>query len=226
MLYTELACLYQCLSNINFLYNPFLPTATILERSQSSLKYWRNYNILVGRPNLKRWFDNYEKSSPAIYLRSDDWTHIGALPPQIGPVHFLKMRSAISYSVETNRSKHVLNDGPERRIERNMAATAMHRNSALVVKDAIRGGNVPEEDHVHVDHAFRIMAQVLFDPDLLEVLEERARVEIPKTSWKLVGDAVRFERARCCSPRDMPVLSMEQFCGAINWFLRTLEQEL
>lgn len=120
----------------------------------------------------------------------------------------------------------MLNDGPERKMERNIAAATMCRNATPVVKDAIRGGKVSEPDHDHVDNAFRIMAQVLFDPDQLEVLEERARTEIPKKSWKVIGDAVRFERARCCAPRDMPAAAMEQFSGAINWFLRTIEQEL
>lgn len=141
-------------------------------------------------------------------------------------MRFAKSRTSISFSVETARSRYVLNDGPERKLERNIAAATMCRNNKNVVKDAIRGGKVEEEDHDFVDNAFRIMAQVLFDPDLLELLEERARAEIPNKSWNIVGNAVRFERARCCSPRDMPIHAMEQFCGAINWFLRTLEQDL
>ena len=207
-----------------FLHFTFI--ATVLERARASLKYWRSMDIFEGRPNLKQWYDHWTDWVPALFMRSDDWTHIGALPPQIGPVRFSKPRTSMSFGVETARTRYVLNDGPERAMERNIAATTMCRNAELVVKDAIRGGKVPEADHDHVDHAFRIMAQVLFDPDLLEVLEERARAEIPKSSWKIVGDAVRFERARCCSPRDMPLLSMQQFSGAINWFLRTLEQDL
>jgi len=159
-------------------------------------------------------------------MSSDDWTHIGALPPQIGPVRFTKTRSAASLAVETSRALHVLNDGPERRFERNQAAAAICRNHDLVVKDAIRGGQVSETDHVYVDKAFRILAAVLFNPDILEKLEDLARTEIPVRSWTVIGDAVRFERARCCSPRDMPIRAMEQFCGAINWFLRTLKQDL
>lgn len=202
------------------------PAATIFERARSSLKYWRNLEITEGRPSLKKWFEHWDSWPPASYLRSDDWTHIGALPPQIGPVRFGKIRTDASYGVETARQRHVLNDGPERKMERNVAAATICRNSTAVVKDAIKGGKVPEEYHVFVDKAFRIMAQVLFDPDLLEVLEEYAKAEIPKKAWSVVGDAVRFERARCCSPRDMPIRSMEQFCGGINWFLRTLGQDL
>lgn len=201
-------------------------TATVFERARSSLKYWRSIDIIEGRPNLAKWFHHWNKWPPALLTRSDDWTHIGALPPQIGPAQFTKNRLPVSYGVETARGKHVLNDGPEGKTMRNIAAATMCRNSTLVVKDAIRGGKVPEKDHAYVDLAFRIMAQALFEPDLLEVLEDTARAQIPKESWKVVGDAVRFERARCCSPRDMPLPAMEQFCGGINWMLRSLGQEL
>lgn len=181
---------------------------------------------MEGRPNLTKWFRQWDAWLPASCLRSDDWTNIGALPPQIGPVKFGRTRTALSFSVESSRARYVLNDGPERQVERNMAATTLCRNSVLVVKDAIRGSKAAEPDHPHVDNALRIIALVLFDPDLLEVLEERARSEIPKRSWKVVGDAIRFERIRVCAPRDMPPRSMEQFSGAINWLLRTLEQDL
>lgn len=138
----------------------------------------------------------------------------------------MSTRSPVSTQVETSRNALVLNDGPERRLERNIAASNLCRNADLVVKDAIRGSKAAEADHVHIDNSLRIIAQVLFDPDLLEILEERARTEIPRSSWKVVGDGLRFERIRCCAPRDMPLRSMEQFAGAINWLLRTLEQEL
>lgn len=201
-------------------------TASTFERSNSSLKYWRNIDMTEGRPNLKAWFEAWGKWEPSMYLRSDDWTHIGALPPQIGPVKFVKNRALISIKVETARTLHVLNDGPEGKMARNMAAAALCRNSRLVVNDAINGMRAAAADHRHVDNALRIIAQVLFDPDLLEVLEERARLEIPDSSRGIVGDCIRFERARCCSPRDMPIVAMEQFCGAINWLLVTLRQEL
>lgn len=133
----------------------------------------------------------------------------------------------MSLLVETSRNLHVLNDGPERSIERNIAATTLCRNCDVVVPDAIRGStSTIKKEHEYIDHALRVIAQVLFDPDLLEKLEERIRNEIPKDCWKVVGDGIRFERIRGCAPRDMPLSSMEQFAGAINWLLRTLEQEL
>lgn len=161
-----------------------------------------------------------------MYLRSDDWTHIGALPPQIGPVSFGKTRNAASISVETARSRYMLNDGPEGVLYRRQAATAITRNHVLVVKDAIGGVKVPEKEQHLVDFAFRIMSEVLLDPSILEDAERRALKEIPKEVRVRIADAIRFERARCCSPRDMPIKGMEQFCGIINWLLRTLGQEL
>lgn len=161
-----------------------------------------------------------------MYLRSDDWTHIGALPPQIGPMQFGKTRNAASLSVETARSRYVMNDGPEGAVVRNLAGVAISKNHVLVVKDAIVGVKVSEKEQVLVDFAFRLMCEVLFDPDKLEMGEVKALKEIPKDSRVTVGNAIRFERARCCAPRDMPIKAMEQFCGVINWLLRTLGQEL
>lgn len=159
-------------------------------------------------------------------MRSDDWTHMGALPPQVGPIKFLPVRAPMSLNVETARSRIVLNDGPERLIERNMAAANLCRNATIVHKDLIRGVKAEPADYDHIDNAMRIIALVLFNPDVLETLAERARTEIPEKSWPLVGHAIRFLRARVCAPRDMPLRSMEQFVGAANWFLRVLGQEL
>lgn len=151
---------------------------------------------------------------------------MGALPPQVGPIKFLPVRSLMSYNVETARSRIVLNDGPERSVERNIAAANLCRNATIVVKDVLRGVKPDPDDHEHIDNAIRSVALVLFDPDLLEILEERVRSEIPSKSWPIVGKALRFLRARVCAPRDMPIRSMEQFVGAINWLLRVLEEEL
>lgn len=161
-----------------------------------------------------------------MYLRSDDWTHIGALPPQIGPLQFGKTRSAASLGVETARSRYMLNDGASGEVFRNQAGLAISKNHVLVVKDAIRGVEVGEKEECLVDFAFRLMSDVLFDPDILEMAEVKALKEIPKDSRVTVANAIRFERARCCAPRDMSIKALEQFCGVINWLLRTLGQEL
>lgn len=151
---------------------------------------------------------------------------MGALPPQVGPIKFLAVRSPMSYNIETARSRIVLNDGPERSVERNIAAANLCRNSTIVVKDVIRGVKAETNDHEHIDNALRVIALVLFDPDLLEILEERTRSEIPSKSWPMLGKSLRFFRARICAPRDMPLRSMEQLVGAVNWLLRVLDQEL
>lgn len=201
--------------------------SSILERSRASLKYWRNLDITADRPAIKNWFVKWEQWAPASYLRSDDWTHIGALPPQIGPVRFLSTRSQDSLFVEQSRNLHILNDGPEKQIERNIAASNLCRNADIVVPDAIRGCKSDnKEHHEYVDLALRILAQVLYEPDLLEVLEDRLRSQIPQEAWKVVGDGLRFEKIRVCAPRDMPITSMKEFCGGINWILKTLEQDL
>lgn len=161
-----------------------------------------------------------------MFLRSDDWTHIGALPPQIGDVRFPRTRAPMSLNVESERALHMLNRSADGEVARHQAAAAICRNHRLVIKDAIMGTKVPEQDHAHVDNAFRILTGILLDPSQAEVLELRMKREIPRSSWTTVGHAIRFERARCCAPRDMPIVAMRQFCGGINWILGLLGQEL
>eukprot|EP00177_Eucheuma_denticulatum_P004546 GFKZ01008266.1.p1 GENE.GFKZ01008266.1~~GFKZ01008266.1.p1 ORF type:complete len:473 (+),score=28.39 GFKZ01008266.1:221-1639(+) len=215
-----------------FFYSDIQPTfidinfATIFERSRSALRYWRNLEVTEGRPNLERWFEAWEQWGPAVYLRSDDWTHIGALPPQIGPIRFFHSRSDISLNIDIERSLHVLSEGLDGKSARDQAGAALCRNHELVVKDAIMGVEVPAQDHAHVETVFRVMTHVLLDPEAQGVSELRIRKQIPRSSWGIVGNALRFERSRCCAPRDMSILAMRQFCGAVNWALRSLRQDL
>lgn len=140
---------------------------------------------------------------------------------------FLRTRSPASLAVETARSKHVLNDGPEGAVWRKQAASAICRNHTAVTKDAMRGvKGCPDAFHSVTDFAFRVLSEVLLDPSRLEEAEIRVRETVKTEEWVMLGHALRFERVRCCAPRDMPIRAMEQFCGVINWMLRTIEQEL
>lgn len=178
--------------------------------------------ITDGRQNLATWFTAMNAWVPYSNMRSDDWTHVLALPPQIGPVKFGSSRSADSQAIETERAFHVLNDGPERRTERMQAAGALSRNVDLVLPDAVRGANVNNENEQYVDHAFRTIVSVLLDPDQLEALEESVNESIPVSARGQVATAMKFTRGRVCTPRDMSVEAKREFCGALNWLIVAL----
>lgn len=199
--------------------------AGFLERIRSSVAYWRNLDIELGRPKLAAWFAAMEAWTPFANHRSDDKTHILCLPPQFGPVKFLKERTDISTMIDRRRALHVLNDGPEGANSRLTAAAAMVRNADLIVKDAMKGSKGGMSEEQYMDAAFRIIVSVLMDPARLEEAEKCLLAVVPASSRKVVAEGMRFERERCCTPRDMPVLAMHQFAGAMNWGASVLDAE-
>lgn len=197
--------------------------AGFLERVRSSVAYWRNIDILDGRERLAGWFAAMEAWTPYANHRGDDLSHILALPPQFGNVKFTAERTEVSTIIDRRRSLHVLNDGPEGRTARVQAASAIVRNSDIVVPDSFKGGGALEKgDQDLVDCAFRILVSVLMNPDQLETCESELLSTVDSASRVAVGNCLRYERGRCCTPRDMPVAALEQFCGAINWALDVL----
>lgn len=197
--------------------------AGFLERIRSSVAYWRNIDVLNGRPNLTAWFAAMEGWTPYANHRGDDLSHILALPPQFGNVKFTGERTEVSTIIDRQRALFVLNDGPEGANARTQAASAIVRNVDIVIPDAIKGGKATAKaEQALVDVAFRIMVSALMDPDNLEDLESALIDAIPSTSRVVVGNCLRFERGRCCTPRDMPVPALEQFSGVINWALDVL----
>lgn len=197
----------------------------MLERINATMKYYRNDQITDGRPNLTAWFQGMRACEPARNISSDDLSHALAIPPQIGPVDFMRERSKVSLDVDTRRAKHMLNDGPEGQFARSEAAKALCRNFDAVVKDACKGTRVDPGFADRVALAARAIANVLVDPDTLESTEENIRRELQGSGVILVVAAVQFMRSRCCSPRDMSIDAQVQFCGAINWLVRCLGEE-
>lgn len=201
--------------------------AGFLERIKSSVAYWRSIDIFVGRDKLKRWFDAMLAWEPFARHYSDDLTHVLALPPQFGPVKFTGPRANVSSIIDRRRSLHVLNDGSEGGNDREEAAAAIARNADLVISDAMKGTKTANALQDYVDIAFRILVQALMDPGpgKLEALEVQANDKIPESVRGIVASCLRFERGRCCTPRDMSVAALTQFCGAINWLIRSLGEQ-
>lgn len=198
--------------------------APFMERIRSSVAYWRNADILEGRPALTKWFAAMEAWPVYANHRSDDLSHVLALPPQIGRVTFKEPREQISLNIDRARSLHVLNDSEEGKAARDEAAAALVRNHDLILPDAITGCDADEAARPHVDKALCTLVQALSNPDELENIEKSLASEIPDSMKSTVSDCLRFERGRCCTPRDMSVAALVQFSGAINWAIRALHE--
>lgn len=206
-------------SFIDILYAP------ILMRISSTLKYFRNMDPAEGRPNLTAWYNAMYTWEPSRKLMSDDISYALSIPPQIGTVRFLPQRTEVSTNIDKARAKHILNDGDERKADRLEAAERFLNNFEAVFKDACKGANTIDISKPAVDLAFRAIGGVLVDPDTLENLEMALKDEIVEDDRAAVCAALRFMRSRACTPRDMTVDGLEQFCGAINWCIRTLGLE-
>ncbi len=206
-------------SFIDILYAP------ILMRISSTLKYFRNMDPAEGRPNLANWYSAMYSWEPSRKLMSDDISYALSIPPQIGPVRFLPNRTEVSTNIDKARSKHMLNDGDEKKADRLEAAERFLNNFEAVFKDACKGAQTVDISKSAVELAFRAVAGVLVDPNTLEKLEAGLKEEIVEDDRQAVCAALRFMRGRACTPRDMTVDGLVQFCGAINWCIRTLGLE-
>lgn len=208
--------------------------APFLERIRSSIAYWRSVDILDAErwPSLAAWFAAMEEFPLWANCRSDDLTHVLALPPQIGPCTFVGDRGRVSLAIDRARSLAVLNDGDDASAKavRAEAAAALVNNREAVVKDALKGtgqnGRAAAAVGAAVEVGFRAAAAVLADPDRLEELE--ADLAAPASLGghaSAVAAAARYERQRACVPRDMTAAGMVQFCGAMNWLVRACGEE-
>jgi glutathione S-transferase len=75
--------------------------APFLERMDASLLFYKGLSLRGGRySNIARWFDTMEaRTDTYAGIRSDYYSHVTALPPQIGNIYTTKVQtySAVSY---------------------------------------------------------------------------------------------------------------------------------
>jgi len=205
--------------------------APFIERIRSSVSYWRSVDILDEErwPSLAAWFAAMEELPLWANLRSDDLTHVLALPPQIGPCTFVGDRGRASQLIDRARSLAVLNDGDDAAAVavRAEAAAALVNNREAVVKDALKGiqrtGN--RSVATDIETGFRAAVAVLADPSQLEALEEALAASGALGDMAAVAAAARYERQRACTPRDMTVAGAVQFSGAMNWLIRACGED-
>jgi len=199
--------------------------APILMRASSTLKYFRNMDICEGRPYLADWFKAMNEWEPSRKLISDDISYALSISPQVGSCRFLNERTEISTNVDTERSKHMLDTGDERAMDRLEAAERFCGNFEAVLKDAYKGARTMDAAKPAVELAFRAVAAALGDHLEIEALEDSLKAEVIEEDRLPAASALKFLRSRVCTPRDMTVDGSVQFCGAINWCIRALGHE-
>eukprot|EP00172_Hildenbrandia_rubra_P001529 Plantae.Rhodophyta-Hildenbrandia_rubra.ctg20955.p1 GENE.Plantae.Rhodophyta-Hildenbrandia_rubra.ctg20955~~Plantae.Rhodophyta-Hildenbrandia_rubra.ctg20955.p1 ORF type:complete len:295 (-),score=45.72 Plantae.Rhodophyta-Hildenbrandia_rubra.ctg20955:157-966(-) len=212
-------------SEITFIDCLFAP---FMERIDSSVRYWNGIRIR-DRSRIDEWFKAMEKWEPYARLRSDDLSHVLALPPQIGPCGFSGERSDVSLRIDRYRGLGVLNDGSEGEEDRLEACGALTRNHDAVLKDAVKGAGIKDTESKKkeaIDFGFRAVTEVLRNPDRLEELEDLVLHNIEEQERDIVASAARYERQRCCTPRDMSVAASIQFFGGMNWLIQVLKRNV
>ncbi|KAK9789005.1 hypothetical protein WJX73_000362 [Symbiochloris irregularis] len=134
---------------------PDLVFAPFLERIAASILYYKGLAVRgQGRwPNLDRWFDAMETRPTYLGIKSDFYTHVHDLPPQIGDCASLPEAAPYAAAIDgtdgsswhlpldrlssTSLEPHAPGDKPER--DRWQAANRLIGNHAAVTRFAARG---------------------------------------------------------------------------------------
>lgn len=199
--------------------------SSILERTKATIKYFRNWDVSEGHPNLTTWYAAMKSWESARFISADEYSSALSIPPQIGSVTFMRERNDISLGVDARRSLYMLNDGPESQEPREEAAERLCSNLTAVVQDARKGARLDERLGPLLSTVLRIVASALIHPDKLEESEQNMKEVVVGEDVRRIVSALMFIRQRCCCPRDMTVDALEQFCGALNCFIRLLEPD-
>lgn len=118
--------------------------SSILERMSATVKYFRNWDVSEGRPNLTAWYAAMKNWESARYIAADAFSSANSIPPQVGAVSFMRERNYVSLGVDASRSLHMPNDGPESQQLREEAAERLCTNLNAVVEDARKGAQLNE----------------------------------------------------------------------------------
>jgi len=83
--------------------------APFLERMDASLLFYKGISLRGSYPHIKRWFSTMEARTESYAgIRSDFYTHITALPPQIGNIYSAKSGDAAVTSLISRAQAEVM----------------------------------------------------------------------------------------------------------------------
>eukprot|EP00184_Porphyridium_aerugineum_P001084 CAMPEP_0184708060 /NCGR_PEP_ID=MMETSP0313-20130426/37584_1 /TAXON_ID=2792 /ORGANISM="Porphyridium aerugineum, Strain SAG 1380-2" /LENGTH=349 /DNA_ID=CAMNT_0027169641 /DNA_START=475 /DNA_END=1524 /DNA_ORIENTATION=- len=212
--------------------------APFMERIVASVPYFQAIPIYKSGswPNIDAWIDAMETIPQYKNSKSDAFTHVRALPPQIGNCPISEDAKAFVDAVEqlpiTIRfSPDDFRSADDYRTE---AASCIVRNHHVVTVDTMYGtGIIPsrqeysENDKVHsfyytmYQSILQCMILVLqHGPDhdqvqtMLDEIRSQAQRQPEGLEW--IRKALIYQARRVCTPRDMRIDAARQFQKACN----------
>ncbi|KAK9905873.1 hypothetical protein WJX75_007986 [Coccomyxa subellipsoidea] len=234
------------LSMVDVVFAPFL------ERIAASILYYKGFTVRGdGRwKNLERWYEAMEARPAYIGTRSDFYTHVHDLPPQLGGCASVPDADEAAAAIDGEDRSWQLplpplnatsfpepySPGEDPAIDRLRAAARLVGNHAAIVKFAARGCGKP---------GWRPVSAPLSDPtatageSFLEAVDAGMRhvahallEGVDASSLhvsdgeKLPGDAVvasaEYLRDRVGVPRDLPYPAARQLRAHLNWLIGSL----
>lgn len=204
---------------IDAVYAPFL------ERIAASVPYYKGLPVRNNKWSaVNNWYDAMDSRPAYQAMKSDDFTHVHDLPPQIGECYHndaskdswaLVDGKAGSWDLplKPETTGWGFDEGTEGKGE---AAYSLVNNHAAVVRFALRPlRNDAEAYGEAVDVVFRHVAKALIEGT------EKAG-ELPAGLPKQVKKAVEHLRDNVGVPRDMSYPAARQLRAHLNWAIRQL----
>ncbi|KAA8496163.1 Protein IN2-1-like A [Porphyridium purpureum] len=197
---------------------------SFLERIAASVPYFQGLEVVgTGRwRHIEAWFEGMDSVPAYRHLKGDAYTHVRALPPQIGRCPIVESAKPFVDRVESAPLKQVLLFTDENRADRHEAAAAICRNYAAVTRDAMKGAQISADDVAFerlFDAALQCAAVALVDgPEAARATYQQSAPAFA-ASGRLdnLAAALAYEARRVCTPRDMSVAAAPLFQGALNF---------
>ena len=223
--------------------------APFLERMAASVPYYKGLIVRNNAewPHVERWFDAMEQLDSFRHIRSDYYTHVNDLPPQIG--RCISTAEAAPFAKEIdgdgeawrlplNPSGSVIEPithlGQDEEAARREAAERIISNRDAIVRFAARGAGKPGFPPVSAplsDPNAAINDDVIPTVDaalrhavgaLLEGIEETNNTMSVGLDSRTVTICLGYLRDRISVPRDMGYPAARQCRAYLNWAIETV----
>lgn len=231
------------ISLVDIMYTPFL------ERMAASLPYFKGFECRSAKyPALLRWYEAMDTRISYQGIKSDYYTHVHDLPPQIGGCHATP--EAAPYAAEIDGGAWDVSKAAKDCFEpmlpldadtaKRDAARNFIDNNVGIIKFACRGAGSQGFPKVRaeladpranpnvsfikpVDFALRAIIGAMLEPGSLE--EQLGGMQGSNVPIDKVIQSLTYLRDRVGVPRDMTVHGARQLRAHINACIRALERQ-
>ncbi len=231
------------LSIIDIMYAPFL------ERMAASLPYFKGFECRSSKyPNLLKWYEAMDTRESYIGIKSDYYTHVNDLPPQIGTCYY-NIPKSTPYKDQINGDVWNINVNVEDCFE-----PMMPYDSKIACRDAVRNCIGNFENIVNFaargcgQKGFPQVSAPLSDPNAISNSNYKNEIDIAlrfilyimlKNEYNYNDNneikemfnsfnkvelvkCLEYLRDRISVPRDMYIHSARQLRAHLNYFIRLI----